>query len=560
MPEVQAAAATATTQAGIATTKAGEASTSASTATTQAGTATTKAGEASTSAGIATTKAEEASTSAATATTQAGIATTKAGEASTSAGIATTQAGTATTKAGEAAASAAAALVSEQNAAATLANAVTKATYDAKGDLLVGTGADAYTRLPVGANGTIPVADSASGTGLKWSTAAAAGIADLASTQTITGAKTLTAPTFVGTAATTGGDFAPALSTWTGANGATWDGSAWTIPAGGTISATITLPATAGIYHVTLTRTGGTGSTAVAALGGVVAETGSATATVIPIQSVGTGPQLLVIGGGTWAAVVSGVAVQLMTPAGPRSQGFVLRAVGSNVASGTASQRSLTTGSGNVASGTDSQRSLTTGSGNVASGYESQRSLTTSNYNVASGHISQRSLTTGSGNVASGTGSQYSLTTGSGNVASGTDSQRSLTTSNYNVASGYGSQYSPRGVTAWATTTASRQTSIGHESGQGSSSPSDEIVTIGYRAIADGAKAMALGSMADARHPGSVALGSDTITTATGQVAVGARDVEVQDATKGLVLRSPDGSRWRATISNAGVIAWTKLA
>jgi len=70
---------------------------------------------------------------------------------------------------------------------------------------------------------------------------------------------------------------------------------------------------------------------------------------------------------------------------------------------------------------------------------------------------------------------------------------------------------------------------------------------------------MALGSMASAAHAGSVALGSDVTTTAAGQVAVGARDVEVQDATKGLVLRSPDGSRWRATINNAGVTAWTKI-
>lgn len=103
-------------QATIATTKAGEANTSAGTASTQAGIATTKAGEASTSAttattqaGIATTKAGEANTSAGTATAQAGIATTKAGEASgsagnayTSAGLAAGSAGTASTKAGQA--------------------------------------------------------------------------------------------------------------------------------------------------------------------------------------------------------------------------------------------------------------------------------------------------------------------------------------------------------------------------------------------------------------------------------------------------------------------------
>ena len=162
--------------------------------------------------------------------------------------------------------------------------------------------------------------------------------------------------------------------------------------------------------------------------------------------------------------------------------------------------------------------------------------------NNAVGYDSQRSLTTGNSNNAVGRGSQYSLTTG-----------------NYNNAVGNGSQYSPRGVQGWATTTASRQVSIGHESGQGSATQSDDIVAVGYWAIADGAKAMALGSRASAAHAGSVALGADVTTTSLGQVAVGPRDVEVQDATKGLILRSPDGSRWRATISNAGVPTWTKL-
>ena len=145
------------------------------------------------------------------------------------------------------------------------------------------------------------------------------------------------------------------------------------------------------------------------------------------------------------------------------------------------------------------------------------------------------------------------------NNAVGQDSQRSLTTGSSNNAVGYASQRSPRSNSSWATTTASRQVSIGHESGQGSADQSDEIVTVGYWAIADGAKAMALGANSSSTHAGSVALGSDVTTTAVGQVAVGPRDLEVQDAAKGLILRSPDGSRWRVTISNAGVAAWTKL-
>jgi hypothetical protein len=40
--------------------------------------------------------------------------------------------------------------------------------YDAKGDLIVGTGADTFSRLAVGTNGHTLVADSAQTTGLKW--------------------------------------------------------------------------------------------------------------------------------------------------------------------------------------------------------------------------------------------------------------------------------------------------------------------------------------------------------------------------------------------------------
>jgi hypothetical protein len=46
---------------------------------------------------------------------------------------------------------------------------------DAKGDLIGGTGADTFARLPVGANGTILTADSAEATGLKWAAPAGGG-------------------------------------------------------------------------------------------------------------------------------------------------------------------------------------------------------------------------------------------------------------------------------------------------------------------------------------------------------------------------------------------------
>ena len=46
---------------------------------------------------------------------------------------------------------------------------------DAKGDLVAGTGADAFSRLGVGANNTVLTADSAEATGLKWATPAGGG-------------------------------------------------------------------------------------------------------------------------------------------------------------------------------------------------------------------------------------------------------------------------------------------------------------------------------------------------------------------------------------------------
>ena len=52
----------------------------------------------------------------------------------------------------------------------TLTNAMATA-IDAKGDLIVGTGADTFARLAVGTNGHTLVADSAETTGLKWQAA-----------------------------------------------------------------------------------------------------------------------------------------------------------------------------------------------------------------------------------------------------------------------------------------------------------------------------------------------------------------------------------------------------
>ena len=61
----------------------------------------------------------------------------------------------------------------------TITNSMATA-IDAKGDLVAGTGADTFSRLAVGANGTVLTAASGEATGLQWATPAAGGMTVLA--------------------------------------------------------------------------------------------------------------------------------------------------------------------------------------------------------------------------------------------------------------------------------------------------------------------------------------------------------------------------------------------
>ena len=146
------------------------------------------------------------------------------------------------------------------------------------------------------------------------------------------------------------------------------------------------------------------------------------------------------------------------------------------------------------------------------------------------------------------------------NVAFGSAAQNALTTGGNNIALGTGAQQEPLGsvtgsVVDFPTTTAKNQTSVGAQSGQNTATQIDGITTIGYRATAGAVNGTSLGISSRADHTDSVALGSKTVTTAANQVAVGPRDIEIGDATKGLVLKSPDGKRWRVTVDNAGALS-----
>lgn len=140
--------------------------TAAETARTAAQTAQTAAESARDAAQTARTAAESARDAAAASQTAAAGS---ASAASTSATNAASSASSASTSATNAAASASSASTSASQAAASAASANWLTTYDAKGDLVVGTGPDTAARLPVGANGRLLLPDSAQPTGLKWS-------------------------------------------------------------------------------------------------------------------------------------------------------------------------------------------------------------------------------------------------------------------------------------------------------------------------------------------------------------------------------------------------------
>jgi hypothetical protein len=176
-----AASTSATSAAASATAAATSATSAAASATTAANSVATIAGYASsaaTSEANAAASATAAATSAASAAASTSAAAASATAAATSATSASNSATAAATSATSAAASATAAATSATSAAASAASAAAAvaASFDAKGDLLVGTGADAFSPLTVAAtNGYLLSVASSTATGLQWIAAPSGG-------------------------------------------------------------------------------------------------------------------------------------------------------------------------------------------------------------------------------------------------------------------------------------------------------------------------------------------------------------------------------------------------
>lgn len=77
-------------------------------------------------------------------------------------------------------------------------------------------------------------------------------------------------------------------------------------------------------------------------------------------------------------------------------------------------------------------------------------------------------------------------------------------------------------------------------------------VAIGFNSLAVGNESIALGKGAYTPFNNSVAIGPDVASSAIDQVAIGAKDLEIQSALHGIVLLNGNGERYRLTIDDLG--------
>ena len=141
----------------------------------------------------------------------------------------------------------------------------------------------------------------------------------------------------------------------------------------------------------------------------------------------------------------------------------------SNVVAGRRAGNGITTATGNTAIGTDAMvgsGTACTGSNNVAVGSTASANITTGYQNVSIGTNAGTALSTGFNNVSVGRYAAQATTTGAGNVAIGEQSLSAVTTGNYNTAVGTGTvggaAYTNTSMLGYsATVTGSNQVQLG---------------------------------------------------------------------------------------------------
>ena len=196
-------------------------------------------------------------------------------------------------------------------------------------------------------------------------------------------------------------------------------------------------------------------------------------------------------------------------------------------------------GKGNVASnvavGTQALNANTTGLQNTAIGISSLIANTSGQFNTTIGAYSMEFATIGTKNTSLGASALLYNTTGSNNLAIGFESGRV-------IADGA----TPAG-------SCNNSLFIGANTKPLNVSQTNQIV-IGYNAIGIGSDSVVLGndSITKTALKGNVGIGT---TSPTSKLQVSAGDVEVDTIAKGVILKSPDGTRYRVTVANGGTLS-----
>ena len=223
-----------------------------------------------------------------------------------------------------------------------------------------------------------------------------------------------------------------------------------------------------------------------------------------------------------------------------------------NSAVGLAALFSNTTGSNNSAVGHEALRNNTTGGSNSAVGREALRSNTVGSFDSAVGRDALRNNTTGSNNSAVGHQALLNNTTGGNNSAVGREALLNNTTGSSNSAVGReAGRYIADGTTA--NTVTNNSVYLGADTKALASGQTNQIV-IGYNAIGLGSNTAVLGndSIVTTALKGNVGIGT---TSPASKLTVTGGDVEVTDSASGIILKSPDGTRYRVTVSDLGILS-----
>lgn len=202
----------------------------------------------------------------------------------------------------------------------------------------------------------------------------------------------------------------------------------------------------------------------------------------------------------------------------------------------------------------DDGTTLDSGRYNTAIGYGALKNNTIGNHNTAVGYGASQGITTGTGNTSIGEDSLLQETTGTGNTALGHRSMQISNGATNNTAVGISAMY----FDATSNVTGSENTAVGHYAGSRTSGDTD-CTFVGHFANKDN-KANS--------YSNSTAIGANAIVSKSNQIMLGSSSVTEIDTYgdiacltngKGLILQSPNGTKYKLTVSDVGALTVTAV-